>query len=302
MRGHKAALLKKEIPFYIMLIPGIIVVFIYGYIPLGGIVMAFQNFMPALGVFKSPWVGWDNFEYALSMPDTMQVLYNTLFIALMKIAAGLVTPIAVSLMLNEVKQRGVKRVIQTIIYLPHFLSWVILSGVLIDILSPSEGIVGQIFQLFSMKPVFFLGDENWFPYTMVISDVWKEFGFGTVIYLAALTSIDPELYEAALMDGASRWKRTLHVTLPGIMPIVVLMTVLALGNVLNAGFDQIYNMISAQVYSTGDIIDTMVYRMGLRQVQYSVATAVGLFKSVISFTLISISYYLAYKLVDYRIF
>ncbi|MDR1638919.1 MAG: ABC transporter permease subunit, partial [Clostridiales bacterium] len=256
-----------------MLLPCVIIVFIYSYIPLGGIVMAFQNFIPSLGVFKSPWIGLDNFKYVLSMPDTMQVLYNTLTIALMKIVAGLIVPITVSLMLNEVRAKTPKRLIQTIIYLPHFLSWVILSGVLIDILSPSEGIVGMLFRTLGLKPIYFLGDEKWFPYTMVISDVWKEFGFGTVIYLAALTGIDPELYEAALMDGASRWKQTLHVTLPGILPIIVLMTVLALGNVLNAGFDQIYNMLSAQVYSTGDIIDTMVYRMGLQQVQYSVATA-----------------------------
>ena len=196
----------------------------------------------------------------------------------------------------------VKRTVQTLIYLPHFLSWVILAGVFIDLLSPTEGIVNRFLGVFGLEPIYFLGDESWFPYTMVLTDVWKEFGFGTIIYLAALTGIDPTLYEAAVVDGAGRFRQTLHITLPGILPTIVLMTVLALGNVLNAGFDQIYNLLSPQVYSTGDIIDTMVYRLGLQQVQYSTATAVGLFKSVISFALISVSYLLAYKFADYQIF
>ncbi len=302
MEKVKHGRFKRELPLYLMIIPGVILVFIYSYIPLGGVIMAFQDFDPSLGIFASKWVGLENFEYVFSMPDTLQVLFNTLFIAVMKIIAGLVVPIVFALLLNELRKTGVKRAVQTIIYLPHFLSWVILAGVFIDILSPSEGIVNRLIQSLGFKPIFFLGDEDWFPYTMVMTDVWKEFGFGTIIYLAALTGIDPTLYEAATVDGANRWRQTWHVTLPGLMPIIVLMTVISLGNVLNAGFDQIYNLLSPQVYSSGDIIDTMVYRMGLQQVQYSVATSIGLFKSVISFGLISISYYLAYKLVDYRIF
>ncbi len=285
-----------------MIIPGAILVFIFSYIPLGGAVMAFQDFDPSVGIFGSEWVGLENFKYVFSMPDTPQVLFNTLFIAVGKILGGLVFPIAFALLLNELRKGMVKRTVQTIIYLPHFLSWVILAGVFIDLLSPTEGIVNRVIQFFGMQPIYFLGSEKWFPYTMVFTDVWKEFGFGTIIYLAALTGIDPSLYEAATVDGAGRLKQTWHVTLPGLMSIIVLMTVISLGNVLNAGFDQIFNLLSPQVYSTGDIIDTMVYRMGLQQVQYSVATAIGLFKSVISFGLISISYYLAYRLVDYRIF
>ncbi len=299
---QKAGRLKREIPFYLMLLPGIIVVFIYQYIPLGGLVMAFQDFDPSLGIFGSPWAGLSNFDYIFSMPDTPNIIFNTFFIAILKIIGGLVVPILVALMLNEVAIAPIKRTVQTLIYLPHFLSWVILAGVFIDLLSPTEGIVNQLLGAFGIEPIYFLGDAGWFPYTMVFTDVWKEFGFGTIIYLAALTGIDPTLYEAAVVDGAGRFKQTLHITLPSILPTIVLMTVLALGNVLNAGFDQIYNLLSPQVYATGDIIDTMVYRLGLQQVQYSIATAVGLFKSVISFALISTSYLLAYKFADYQIF
>lgn len=299
---QKAGRLKREIPFYLMLLPGIIVVFIYQYIPLGGLVMAFQDFDPSMGIFGSPWAGLSNFDYIFSMPDTPNIIFNTFFIAILKIIGGLVVPILVALMLNEVAIAPIKRTVQTLIYLPHFLSWVILAGVFIDLLSPTEGIVNQLLGAFGIEPIYFLGDAGWFPYTMVFTDVWKEFGFGTIIYLAALTGIDPTLYEAAVVDGAGRFKQTLHITLPSILPTIVLMTVLALGNVLNAGFDQIYNLLSPQVYATGDIIDTMVYRLGLQQVQYSIATAVGLFKSVISFALISTSYLLAYKFADYQIF
>ncbi len=299
---QKAGRLKREIPFYLMLLPGIIVVFIYQYIPLGGLVMAFQDFDPSLGIFGSPWAGLSNFDYIFSMPDTPNIIFNTFFIAILKIIGGLVVPILVALMLNEVAIAPIKRTVQTLIYLPHFLSWAILAGVFIDLLSPTEGIVNRLLGAFGIEPIYFLGDAGWFPYTMVFTDVWKEFGFGTIIYLAALTGIDPTLYEAAVVDGAGRFKQTLHITLPSILPTIVLMTVLALGNVLNAGFDQIYNLLSPQVYATGDIIDTMVYRLGLQQVQYSIATAVGLFKSVISFALISTSYLLAYKFADYQIF
>ena len=186
--------------------------------------------------------------------------------------------------------------------MPYFLSWIILSGVIIDILSPSEGIIGQVMSEMGMKPVFFLANETWFPYIMVITDVWKNFGFGTIVYLAALTGIDPTYYEAALIDGAGRWKQTLYITLPGIAPIVMLMTTLALGNVLNAGFDQIFNLYSPAVYRTGDIIDTMIYRMGIVDAQFGVATAMGIFRSVVSFFFVSISYILAYRLTGYRVF
>jgi putative aldouronate transport system permease protein len=267
-----------------------------------GIVMAFQNYIPALGITGSKWVGLDNFEYVFSLPDTTTVFMNTLIIAVMKIIAGLIVPITTALLLNEVRARLFKRAVQTMIYLPHFLSWVILSGILIDILSPSQGLVNQLLTWVGLEPVYFLGDNRWFRTVMVVTNEWKEFGFSTIVYLAALTSINPALYEAAVIDGAGRLRQTWHITLPGMRPIIVLLVTLSLGKVLNAGFDQIYNLISPQVYETGDIIDTMVYRVGLIEAQYSFATAVGLLKSVISLILISVSYWLAYRFANYRIF
>lgn len=294
---------RRNLPLYLMLLPGIIVVFIYSYIPMIGIFIAFQRFVPAKGLFgPQEWVGLDNFRYILTLPDTFKILRNTVFIAGMKIIAGLIVPIIIALLLNEIRKEWFKRSVQTIIYLPHFLSWVIFAGILMDILSPSEGIVNKLLESIGVRPIYFLGDPSWFPYTMVITDLWKNFGFSTIVYLAALTNISPTLYEAASIDGANRWQQTWYITLPGMRPIIVLLATLSLGSILNAGFEQIFNLYSPQVYETGDIIDTFVYRIGLIQAQYGLATAVGLFKSVVSFGLITLSYYLAYRFADYRIF
>jgi putative aldouronate transport system permease protein len=292
----------RELPFHLMILPGVILVFIYSYVPMAGIVMAFERFSPTKGMFTSPWVGWDNFRFMLNLPDIFQVLWNTIFIAIMKIVLGVIIPVIFTLLLNEIRKRWFKRSLQTIIYFPHFLSWIILSGIIIDILSPSSGIVNQLLGWFGLKPIYFLGDVSWFPYTLVSTDVWKEFGYGTIIYLAALTGIDPTLYEAAKMDGAGRLKQTLHVTLPGLLPIIMVMTILSMGNVLNAGFEQVFNLYSPQVYQTGDIIDTLVFRLGMVDANYGVATAVGLFKSVVSFTMLGVAYALAYRYTDHRIF
>ncbi|HZG88183.1 ABC transporter permease [Paenibacillus sp.] len=289
-------------PLHLMLLPGVVLVLVYSYGPLLGLVIAFQRFLPAKGIFASQWIGLDNFAYVLELPDSMRVLWNTVLIAFFKIVVGFVVPVVVALLLNEVRKEVFKRTVQTMIYLPHFLSWIILGGILIDILSPSTGIVNAFLAGLGVEPIFFLGDNAWFRPVLVLSDVWKEFGFNTIVYLAALTAINPSLYEAAIVDGAGRWKQTLHITLPGMMPIIVLTLTLSLGNVLNAGFDQVFNLYSPQVYETGDIIDTFVYRIGLVDAQYGVATAVGLFKSVVSFVFISISYYLAYRFANYRIF
>jgi len=294
--------LGSEWPYHLLLLPGVIVVVLFDYVPMAGIVIAFQKFIPARGIFHSPWVGLDNFKYMLSLPDIQRIVTNTLTIAVMKIATGIIVPVAVALLLNEVRSNVFKRISQTMIYLPHFLSWVIISGILIDILSPSEGLVNGVIMRLGFEPIFFLGDNRWFPFTIVISNIWKEFGFSTIVYLAALTSISPSLYEAAEIDGANRWKQTLHITLPGIVPIIILLATLKLGQVLNAGFDQIYNLYNTQVYESGDIIDTYVYRIGLQQAQYGLATAVGLFKSVVSLILIALSYFLAYRFANYRIF
>ncbi|MFB9276378.1 ABC transporter permease [Cohnella cellulosilytica] len=300
--GDKGSRLRQQTPMHLMLLPCVLVLAVFSYYPMIGIVIAFQNYNPTKGFFNSPFVGWENFEYVSLMPETLQVLWNTVFIALLKILLGLLVPIAFAILLDLVRRSVVKRFVQTVVYIPHFLSWVILSGILIDILSPSEGIVNTALKSFGLEPVFFLSNETMFPYVLVVTDVWKEFGYGTIIYLAAITSINPALYEAAVMDGANRFRQALHVTLPGILPIVVLMATLSLGNVLNAGFEQVFNLYSPAVYRTGDILDTFVYRIGLLNSQYGVATAVGLFKSVVSFVFIAVGYRLAVKYAGYRIF
>jgi putative aldouronate transport system permease protein len=270
---------------------------------MAGIVIAFQKFIPAKGLFGvQKWIGLDNFHYVFKLPSFISVIWNTVSISFMKILLGLFVPIVISIMLNEVRNKSLKTYIQTAIYLPHFLSWVVLGGIFIDILSPSDGLVNRLIIALGGKPIFFLGDNKWLPATLVITDTWKEFGYGTIVYLAAITGINPSLYEAAQIDGANRWKQTLHVTLPGMRMVIVLLMVLNLGNLLNAGFDQVFNMYSPPVYESGDIIDTFVYRIGLLDAQFGVATAVGLFKSVVSFTFISVSYYCAYRFADYRIF
>ncbi|HZG79126.1 MAG TPA: ABC transporter permease subunit [Paenibacillus sp.] len=293
---------KVQLPLHVMIWPGLILVLLFCYGPMVGLIIAFQNFVPTNGLFGSEFVGLKHFQYMYSLPQTMDVIRNTVFISVMKIVAGLLAPIATALLLNEIRRELFKRTVQTIIYLPHFLSWVILSGILVEVLSPTSGIVNRLLAIVGIEPIFFLGDQSWFPFVMVGTDVWKEFGFGTIVYLAALTSINPALYEAAVIDGASRWQQTLYITLPGMAPIIVLMLTLSLGNVLNAGFDQIFNLYNPSVYATGDILDTYVYRLAFVNAQFDVATAVGFFKSVISFTLISISYWLAYRFANYRIF
>ena len=286
--------------YHILLIPGIVLLFIFNYIPLYGLVIAFQKYNPAMG-FKSPWIGLQNFTFLFNQPNFIRTISNTLYIAVSKLILGVIVPVTVSLMLNEVGSNKFKRIAQTCIYVPNFISWVILAGVFRDILS-NDGLVNSVLRSLGGKTVNFLGDMTIFPIVLIVSEVWKSFGFGTVVYLAALTSIDPSLYEAAIVDGAERWKQTVHITIPLLMPTVVLMTILSLGNILNAGFDQVYNLYSPMVYKTSDIIDTYVYRLGIEQAQYSVATAVGMFKSIVSGLLIILSYYLADRVAGYRVY
>ncbi len=300
MRTLKGTL-RMQWEFHFLLIPAIVLIAIFNYFPLYGLIIAFQRYNPGLG-YLSPWVGGENFAYVFGQPNFVRTISNTVFIAMLKIVFGIIIPVTFALLLNEVEGRTAKRSFQTVVYMPHFLSWVILAGVMIEILG-RDGIINLTLKnLFGTGPFSFLGDPGLFPWTMVVSDIWKNFGFGTVIYLAALTSIDPGLYESAVVDGASRWKQTTYITIPMLMPTIVLMTILSLGNVLNAGFDQIYNLYSPGVYATGDIIDTYVYRLGIEQAQYSVATAVGMFKSAVSAVMILTSYYLADRFAGYRVF
>nr|WP_130616688.1 ABC transporter permease subunit [Cohnella abietis] len=284
------------------MLPACIFLILFSYVPMFGIIMAFQDYTPALGITGSSFVGFENFVRLFTLDNIQQIMFNTLYISIMKIILGLLVPIIFALLLNEVRNRLFVRSVQTIVYLPYFLSWVILAGVFIEILNPTNGLVNNVLNIFGIDSIFFLGDKNWFPNVMIITDTWKSFGFGTIVYLAALTSIDPSLYEAAKVDGANYYQQMRHITLPGIINIVVLMTVLSIGSILDAGFDQIYNLYNPVVYSTGDILDTFVYRLGIKDMLFSISTAVSLIKSIVSFVLIVISYRLAYRLTEYKIF
>ena len=292
---------KKDWQLHLMILPGLLFILIFKYMPLGGITIAFKEFLPGKGIWGSPWVGLENFEYMLALPDTKRVMWNTLFIAAAKILINFPVPIIISILLNEVKNHRFKRSVQTIIYLPYFISWVILAGIIQDLFA-KEGLINQFLGIFGAEPVFFLGNKYAFLGVLIGTDVWKNFGYNTVVYLAAITGIDETLYEAAKIDGANRFQQIWNVTLPGIAPIVVLMMILNLGNVLNAGFEQIFNLYNPLVYETADIIDTFVYRISLVEANYSLGTAVGLLKSVVSFILIVTSYKIANKYSDYTVF
>ena len=292
---------KDQKYYHMMLIPGMIFLFLFCILPMFGIVIAFEDFKPAKGVFGSSWAGLKWFEYMFKLPDTKEIFFNTLIIAVAKIVLNLIVPLVFAIMLSEVPGKHFRKFVQTVTYMPHFLSWVILAGILTNFLS-LEGIVNSVVELFGGDPVQFLASNEWFRTVLVVSDTWKGFGYSSIVYLAAIMNIDQQLYEAAAIDGAGRFKRIVHVTLPGMLPIIMLMLTLSLGSVLSANFDQVFNLYSPVVYKTGDIIDTWVYRAGLQGYQYSLATAVGLLKSVVSTILIVVSYKLADKFAGYRIF
>ncbi len=272
----------------LMLLPVIAYFIIFKYIPMGGIVIAFKDFKLGLGVSGSEWVGLANFVDAFRTRFFIRAIRNTLIISVLKLCVGFPAPIILALLLNEVRHSGYKRVIQTISYLPHFLSWIIMAGILSQLLSPNNGAVNGLLKSLGRKdPVPFLLDNTYFRGTVVISDVWKGVGWGSILYLAAISSIDPTLYEAAICDGATRPQRIRYITVPCIMPTITIMLILSLGGILDAGFDQLLNLYSSAVYETGDIIDTYVYRVGLVDWNYKLSTAIGLFKNVIGFILVA---------------
>ena len=300
---------SSNLMFHLMLLIPVLFLLIYSYLPMFGVVMAFQDFHPGQGFTGSKWVGLKNFKTLMLLPDTFPAVRNTLLIAIGKIVGNLVIPITFAILLNEIRVKWFKKTVQTITYLPYFLSWVVLGGILINFLSPgnsaeSPGLLNTILLKTGLlkEAAYFLGDKNLFRGTIIISDIWKNFGFNTIVFLAALTGVDPTLYEASAVDGAGRLKQTFHVTLPSIAPFIALMTILSIGSVLNAGFDQVFNLYSPAVYQTGDIIDTLVYRLGLVNQQYSLSAAVGLFKSGVSMILIVTGYKFADKYAGYQVF
>ncbi|OXM83406.1 ABC transporter permease [Paenibacillus rigui] len=297
-RDSRWKLFRSHIDMYVLLLPGLLFLFLFKYTPMYGILIAFQDFNIFDGISGSAWVGLEQFRKLMQSDEFYQVFTNTLVISLYKIVLLFPVPIIVALLLNEVRRMFFKRTVQTIIYLPHFLSWVIISGLFINILSPSGGLVNQMLQWFGMNPVSFLLDNDFFRSVVVFTAGWKEVGWNAIIFIAAIAGIEQEQYEAASMDGAGRLKQMWYITLPGILPTIVLMFILRIGNLLEAGTEQILTLYNPVVYQTGDVIGTYVYRIGLGKMDYSFSTAVGLFNSVVGFLLIVIGNMLSKKLLQ----
>ncbi|WP_322176431.1 ABC transporter permease [Acutalibacter caecimuris] len=275
---------KANIWYYLLMLPGLLALLVFRYVPMGGLVIAFKDFKVAEGMFGSAWVGTKWFDMLFSNREFGQVLFNTIYISLLKLIFSFPAPILLALMINEVSSVGLKRSIQTVVYLPHFISWVVIGGVLTTILSPSVGILSY-FGL-AKNPLLEPGNFRWM---VVVSDIWKEAGWGTVVYLAAITNISPELYEAATVDGANRFQKILHITLPAIASTIAVMLILRTGSLLSAGFDQMYVLQTPATMDVGDVLDTFVYRYGLAQGRFSYAAAAGLFQSVVGLILVSFS-------------
>lgn len=271
---------------YLILLPGMAYFLVFRYVPLWYMQVAFRDFRPRLGLMGSPFVGLRHFETFFQSPYFGQILSNTLVISGAKLLLGIPPAIILAIALSEVRARWLGRVVQTVTYLPHFLSWVVMFGVLLSLLSPAEGLVNQAIVALGGQPIAFLTSPATFQPVVVLSDIWKETGWSAIIYLAALLAIDPTLYEAAAVDGASRLRRIWHISLPGMLNVIVLVTLLRLGHILDAGFGQVFVLYSLPVYSVGDIIDTWVYRQGIIEFQFGLAAAVGLFKGVIGLALI----------------
>jgi putative aldouronate transport system permease protein len=275
---------------------------VFSIYPTLGSVLAFKYFDPTEGIWGSPWAGWDHFKFLFQIPEFKRITANTITISVIKIILNVSFALAFALLLHEVRIRWFKRTVQTIVYLPFFLSWVIMAGIFKDLFSIDGLINSTIQKIGSGEPILFFNDSTWFMIIIYATDVWKNFGFNAIIFLAALTAINPNLYEAAEVDGASRWAKIVHITLPGIKGTIVLILILSLQGILSGGFDQIFNMYNPLVYSVADIYDTYIYRMGFQNNQYEFATAVGLFRSAVAFVFILVSQWLAEKYGGYKVF
>ncbi|MBO9610445.1 MAG: sugar ABC transporter permease [Paenibacillaceae bacterium] len=294
-RPHGMGRIWKHRMLYLILAPTIVYFLLFCYVPYWGLTIAFKDFSPGKGIWGSDWVGLAYFHDLFASDVFFQVFRNTLLISLYKLVFGFPMPLAFALLLNEVKHLAFKKTIQTVTYFPHFLSWVVFGGIMLSFLTPN-GVIPKLMQLVQIDASDLMTNTHYFRAILVVTSILKSFGWGSIIYLAALTGIDPSLYEAARMDGASRWQQMLYVTLPSLRSVAVLLFILELGHILDAGFEQIFIMYNPTVYEVGDIIDTYVYRIGLGEAQYSLATAVGMFKGVIGFILIYVANYTVKKM------
>ena len=292
----------KNYDLYLMLLPTVVFIIVFAYVPMYGVTLAFKKYMPFEGIIGSPWIGFSHFERFFSNYKFTEILGNTLLISLYSFIASFPAPILLAISLNHLRNNKLKRIVQTVSYAPNFISTTVMVGMLLIYLSPTNGIVNQFLGLFGVDPINFMGEASLFKHIYVISGIWQGTGFGSIIYLAALSGVDTNLYEAATIDRANRFQKMWYITLPGMAPVIVLTGILGLGSLLSAGFDQIFNLYNPLVYDVADVLDTLTYRMGLVNAQYDVSTAISLMTSVINAGLVGISYFIAYKVAGYRIF
>ncbi|RCW72009.1 ABC transporter permease [Saliterribacillus persicus] len=295
-RLTKTQIFIRDKWLYVLLIPGILYFALFKYLPMWGVLMAFQDYSPFLGFWESDWVGFDHFQYFFQNPDFFRLLRNTLILAFYDIIFFFPAPIIVALLLNEVRMQLFKRTIQTLVYVPHFMSWVIIASISYVFLTTSGGAVNAVVEYFTGEKISFLSSPDWFRPMIIGQVIWKETGWGTVIFLAALASVSAEQYEAAIIDGAGRFRRMWHVTLPALRSTIVILLILRLGNFLDQGFQQIYLMTNSLNRSVADVFDTYVYFVGITQGAFSYSTAVGLFKAVVGIILIYGADYVAKKM------
>ena len=277
---------SKYWQLYCMILPGIMFFFLFKYVPILGSVIAFQDYNVYKGILGSPFVGLKHFETLFTYPEFLKILQNTVFISIYQLVFGFPAPIILALLLNEVRKMWFKRSVQTIVYLPHFLSWVIVGGLVINVLSPNYGIINEILEFLGMERIFFMQQPEFFRSIVVASGIWKEVGWNAIIYLAALASINTEMYEAADVDGAGRFRKMISITLPSLLPTIMILFLLGIGHLLDLGFEQIYMLLNPLVAEKGQIIDTYIYTVGLLGGQYSYTTTIGIFKSVVGLMLI----------------
>ncbi len=288
-RGQALRYLKRYFPFYVLLIPGVLYFIVFKYVPLLGSVIAFQDYNIYGGIWQSEWVGFKWFQQFFEFHQFRRLLWNTVAISLYQLIFAFPAPIILAILLNELRNVAFKRTVQTIVYMPHFLSWVIVGGFGYMLLSPQIGLINTVIKAFGGEAIFFLQEPGWFRSIVVGSGVWKEMGWNAIIFLAAIAGINPSLYEAARMDGAGRWKQLLHITLPGMLPAIMMLFLLKVGHILDLGFEQIYVFLTPVTFEVGDVIDTYAFREGIIKGSYSMTTAIGLFKSVVGLGILIIA-------------
>ncbi len=287
---------------YLLMLPAVLYFLIFHYVPMYGVIIAFKDFSFRDGILGSEWIGFENFEYMFGLNDFWEVFFNSLTLSILRIIFNFPIPIILALMLNEIGNKTFKRVTQTVIYLPHFISWAVIGGILVNFLSPSWGIINEIIKSLGFEPIFFMGEPEYFRPVVILSSIWKEAGWGTIIYLAAISGISQDQYEAATIDGASRFQQLIFITLPGIKATIVLMLILRIGSLLSNGFEQIFVLQNEQNRIVSEVFETYTYNVGLVGGRFSFATTVGLFSSVICMILLIFANYFSKKMGEESLF